>query len=83
MTGAEHPARARLVPVVHDWFHGPFHAMGYEAESRRWGRYWHMGSVSTRGVPSDQVGACLAERRAYEGERSVCIYMAGREMEAI
>jgi len=82
MTGTAHPDRARLVHVVHDWFHGPFHAMGYEAEPRRWGTYWNMGYVYTRGVPADQVGAFLTDIRAYYGERSVCIYVAGREVEA-
>jgi ribosomal protein S18 acetylase RimI-like enzyme len=83
MTGAEHPERARLVQVVHDWFHGPFHAMGYDTEPRRWGTYWNSGHVYTRGVPSDQVEAFLADIRAFYGDRSVSIYVDGHEVESV
>ena len=82
MTSHVHPDHDRLVHAVHDWFHGPYHAMGYHAEKRRWGTYWNIGQVYTPGVPAEHVQVFLADVREYYGPRPVCINVDSREVDA-
>ena len=77
-----HPDHDHLVHVVQDWFHGPYHAMGYHAEKRRWGTYWNIGQVYTQGIPTEQVKVFLADVREYYGNRPVCINVDSREVDA-